>query len=190
IVPCAFLALYAFPIYYSWAVYVPICIGLVSVIEKSGARFLSARKNVLFLVLAVGLSLFGLPFRVVLASLDPGERDYSKVEEFVTKSVQSSDVVYADYQAFYPLQKAHVQAYYSWYLLVMSPQEKASINCLVIDPGWAGYIETRLGGHWEATGEQYLHKNKFGNSLDKLLPVYFMEQTSEKYNLVVIRRVR
>ena len=189
-IPCAFLALYAFPFYYNWTIYVPVCIGLVSAIEKSGALLQSTRKNLAFFILAVGLSLFGLPFRLILASFDPGERDYNKVEEFVTKSLQPADVVYADYQAFYPLQKAHVQAYYSWYLYVMSPQEKASINCIIVDPAWSEHLENQLGGQWKATGEQYLHKKSFGNYLDKLLPVYFTEQTNQKYNLAFFRRVK
>lgn len=35
-------------------------------------------------------------------NLNLSERNYNKVESFVNNSIKETDVVYADYQAFYP----------------------------------------------------------------------------------------
>jgi hypothetical protein len=67
-------------------------------------------------------------------SLDLSEWNYSKVESFVNNSIKETDVVYADHQAFYPLQRLRVLAYYSVYLVHMTPTEATTINCLVVDP--------------------------------------------------------
>ena len=123
-------------------------------------------------------------------NLDLSERNYSKVESFVNNSIKETDVVCADYQAFYPLQRLRVLTYYSGYLVRMTPAEAATINCLVVDPAKAPDLEKSLGGVWMATGQEYLHPKRFGVALlDQFLPNYFKQSTNLKYNLAIYRKV-
>jgi hypothetical protein len=182
-------AAYSYEIYHTWQAYFPMAICLVGVLEHSQGFLKASFRRIFLLAVVLAVFILGLGARLGLAMTDLKERDYSKVESFVRATVRPSDIVYADYQAFYPLHKLNVTAYYSWYFHVITPQEADSIDCLVIDPAWLGTVKDKLGGDWYATGESYLNGNKFNIAfLDRLLPHYFTQQTNEKYNLVVYRR--
>ena len=143
------------------------------------------------LVAAVMMMVFatGLGIRMTLALPELKSRDYAKVESFVRATIHPSDVVLADYQAFYPLHELNATAYYSWYFHVMTEQEAAAINCHLIDPAWLPTAESKIGGGWHATGESFLNVGKFNIAwLDQLLPDYLYYQTNLKYNLAVYRR--
>jgi len=126
----------------------------------------------------------------LLASLDLRERDYSRVENFVRGAVKPGDVVVADYQAFYPLEKLKVRTYYRLYLHHMTPEEATSVNCLIIDPQIFNGTRQKLGGTWRNTGQEDLNDQHFGvKILDRLMPHYFLQQSNHKYNLAVYRKI-
>ncbi len=189
-IPIGLLMAFAFPIYYWWMRYLPLCVAFVISAETLHRLGQVTIRNILIFG-GIGLvSVLGLPARLLLSSLDLSERNYSKVESFVNNSIKETDVVYADYQAFYPLQRLRGLAYYPGYLVRMTPAEAATINCLVVDPAEAPDLEERFGGVWMATGQEYLHPERFGVALlDRFLPNYFKGRTNLKYNLAIYRKV-
>jgi hypothetical protein len=189
-IPIGLLLAFAFPIYYWWMRYLPLCVAFVISAETMHRLGHVTIRNILIFG-GIGLvSVLGLPARLLLSSLDLSERNYSKVESFVNNSIRETDVVYADYQAFYPLQRLRGLAYYPGYLVRMTPAEAATINCLVVDPAEAPDLEKRLGGDWMATGQEYLHSKHFGVALlDQFMPNYFKGRTNLKYNLAIYRKV-
>jgi hypothetical protein len=59
-----------------------------------------------------------------------------------------------------------------------------------INPGWLGPIRDKLGGDWVATGESYTQENKFTIAwLNRIFPHYYQNQSNQKYNLIMYRRV-
>ena len=188
-IPIGLLISFAFPIYYWWMRYLPLCVAFVISVETLHRLGHAHIRNILIFATIGLMSVLGLPVRLLLSSLDLNERNYSQVESFVNSSVKETDVVYADYQAFYPLEQLRVRTYYLGYLPRMTPAEASSINCLVVDPAEASDLVKRLGGVWTATGQAYLHPNRFGVPLlDRLMPNYFKANTNQKYNLAVYRR--
>ncbi|MES2923636.1 MAG: hypothetical protein V4819_18920 [Verrucomicrobiota bacterium] len=189
VIPAVSQAVYSYEIYHYWQAYIPLVVCFAGVLDHSLDAF-NVRVRRLAIA-AVILMIFGtgLGVRMGLAMTDLKERDYRKVEAFVRTTIHPSDVVLADHQAFYPLHKQNVTAYYTWYFHVMTGQEAASINCLIINPAGLEIARAKMGGEWVATGETYLNGNKFNIAwLDRLLPGYFTSQTSLKYNLAVYRR--
>jgi hypothetical protein len=140
--------------------------------------------------LALVIFTLGLGLRLGLESTDRAGRDYSKVENLVARTIRPGDVVMADNQAFYPLHRLNVTAYYCYYLFNIKPPEAGTINCLLINPGWLGPIRNKLGGDWVATGESYTLENQFPSAwLNRIFPHYYQNQSNRKYNLVIYRRV-
>lgn len=190
VIPAVSQAAYAYQPYHTWQAYIPMTVCLVGVLDQSGDMLKVSFRRSLMVALILVIFTFGLGARLGLALTDLEDRDYSKVESFVRATVHPSDVVFADHQAFYPLHKLNVTTYYFWYLHVITRQEADSINCLIINPGWFAFCKEKIGGEWYATGERYLNGNKFNIGLfDHLLPVYFNQQSNNKYNLVVYRRL-
>jgi hypothetical protein len=190
-IPVCLLFTYAFPLFYSWMRYLPLCLAFASVMENVRWRSRILPRPLFLALTLLVISAAGLGGQVLMAGLDWRERDYQRVENFVEQNVRSDDVVYASYQAFYPLQRLKARAYYSWYMLRITPEEAATINCLVIAPDTLDAVKGSLGGEWESTGQEYLHAPKFGwPLLDRLMPNYFATQTNLKYNLAIYRRTK
>ena len=190
VIPAVSQAVYNYRIYHSWEAYIPMAVCLVGALDHSNDIFKVSFQRVFIGALILVIFTFGLGARLGFALTDLKERDYSKVESFVRTTVHPSDIVFAGYQAFYPLHELNVTAYYYWYFHVLDKQEADSINCLIINPASFATIKEKIGGEWYATGESYLNRNKFNIALfDHLLPAYFTQQTNEKYNLAVYRRL-
>jgi hypothetical protein len=189
-VPAGLLLAFAFPIYYWWMRYLPLCVAFINSLETLHRSDHAAIRNLLMVGGITLVSVLGLPTRLLLANLDRDGRNYGKLESWVSDSIKATDVVCAEPQAFYPLQKLKARTYYPPYLLRITTAEAASINCLVVNPAWAPDLEKKLGGVWMATGQEYLHPMHFGITLlDRLIPNYFQAQTNAKYNLAIYRRV-
>ena len=188
VAPALAQAAYTYQIYHCWEIFIPLAICLLSLLELPILPD-QAKKNCL-LLLALTIFILGLGLRLGLEATDIAGRDYSKVEAFVGRTIHPSDVVMADFQAFYPLHKMKVTTYYyPPYLDIIQPREGDTINCLIINPGWLDAIREKIGGKWIATGERYTQANQFNIPwLDRLLPGYYHHQTNQKYNLVVYRR--
>jgi hypothetical protein len=186
-IPVGLLLSYAFPIYYWWMRYVPLGVLFGTLMDGNGLQIpVAARRGMLAFVLLT-LSVSGLPARIIFAMSDLPERDYRNVTNFVRQSVQANDIVYADHQAFYPLEQLKLRTYYPRYRI--TPEQAASVNCLILDPEKFPATQKVFGGNWQPTGQQYSHEQHFGiHLLDKFMPGYFVKQTNRKYNLVVYRK--
>ena len=190
IVPALAQTTYTYQIYHCWETYIPLTVCLLSLLEQPGDILPARSRKLVFTLLALVFFGFGPGLRLGLESTDIAGRDYSKVEAFVGKTIHSTDVVMADFQAFYPLHKLKVTAYYyPPYLEIIKPREGDEITCLIINPRWLNAIRGKIGGSWVATGESYTQENKFNIAwLDRLFPGYYEHQSNHKYNLVVYRR--
>ena len=189
-IPAVSQAAYTYQVYHAWEAYIPMSVCLVGALDHSNDIFKASYWRVFGIALILLVFALGLGVRLGLALTDLKGHDYSRVESLVQTAVRPSDVVFADYQAFYPLHKRNVTAYYLLYFSVINKQEADSINCLIIDPASLAGIEEKIGGEWRATGESCLSGDKFNIALlDRLLPSYFNKQTNRKYNLAVYRRL-
>jgi len=187
VVPAVGQASYAYQIYHCWQVYIPLAVCLVGLLDRV-ELFPVRTRNICLTALALVIFTLGLGLRLGLESTDRAGRDYSKVEQFVERTVRPGDVVMADWQAFYPLHKLDVTAYYYYYHF--EPPEARTINCLLINPDWFATVRDKLGGDWAATGESYTLENKFTIAwLNRVFPHYYQNQSNQKYNLVMYRRV-
>jgi len=190
IIPAVSLAAYSYQIYHYWQVYLPLAICLATAVTHGNGLFTPSTQRVVVGATVIVIFCLGPGMRLGLASTDLRERSYSHVESLVRENVKSSDIVYADYQAFYPLHQVGALTYYSWYLDVITKPEEDSIDCLVINPDMLPGIQKVLGGQWQPVGPAYLHENKFHSRLlNRLFPGYFQPQTNKKYNLEVYRRI-
>jgi hypothetical protein len=190
VIPAVSQAAYTYQIYHSWEAYIPMAVCFAGALDHSRDIFKASVRRVLGVSLILVIFTCGLGARLGIALTDLKGHDYSRVESLVQTAVRPSDVVFADYQAFYPLHKLNVTAYYLLYFSVINRQEADSINCLIIDPASLAGVEEKIGGEWRATGESCLSGDKFNIALlDRLLPSYFNKQTNRKYNLMVYRRV-
>ncbi len=194
VVPTAFLCIYDFPFYYSWMVYLPLCICTVNNLEKLGESSATWKRVSLTSSAALAISFLGLPARIALAADDLPERDYGRVSSFVKSVIRPDDIVFADYQIFYAAHELDLKAYYTFYLKVITEEERDSINCLIINPQPVSETEKiikQIGGNWQATGEAYLNPDQFHSPvLRRHLPNYLFQNTTRKYNLAVYRRVQ
>jgi hypothetical protein len=190
VMPVMEQATYAYEIFHCWQIYLPLAICLVALLDRPAGLFPARTQNRGLVVLALIIFTLGLGLRLGLESTDRAGRDYSQVEQFVERTIRPGDVVMADNQAFYPLHQLNVTAYYCYYLFTIKPPEAGTINCLLINPGWLGPIRDKLGGDWVATGESYTQENKFTIAwLNRIFPHYYQNQSNQKYNLIMYRRV-
>ena len=190
LVPAMEQAAYAYQIYHCWQIYIPLAVCLVALLDRPQELFPVRTRNICLVALALVVFTLGLGLRLGLESTDRAGRDYSKVEQFVERTIHPGDVVMADCQAFYPLHKLNVTTYYYYYLSIIKPPEAGTINCLLINPNWLGAIRDKIGGDWVATGESYTQENKFTVAwLNRIFPHYYQNQSNQKYNLVMYRRV-
>ncbi len=188
-IPALAQATYTYQIYHYWETFVPLAICLLALLERCRNLFSANVKHYSLILLSVVTFALGLGLRLGLESTDINGRDYSKVERFVVSVIRPSDVVMADFQAFYPLHKLQATTYYYPYLHVIKPMEAKTINCLLVQPGQFEAIRKKIGGGWIATGERLTRENKFTVEwLNHIFPNYYRNQSNQKYNLHVYRR--
>lgn len=189
-IPAVSQAAYTYQIYHVWQAYIPMAICLVGAWDHSTDLLKPFYRRIFVGALILSVFATGLGAHLGLALTHLKERDYSRVEAFVRTTIHPSDVVLADYQAFYPLHQQNITAYYYPHFHALSKLEADSINCLIIDPNWLAIAKEKIGGEWQATGERYLNENQFDLALlNRLRPGYLAQQSNRKYNLAVYRRL-
>jgi len=143
-----------FPIYYYWMVLIPLTIACASCAGQDTGQiknpFLSekliSRLMIGSLVIA---SLVGLPLRLFVTCRQWAQRDYCKVETYVSANLQSNDWVFADCQAFYPVKRSIEHAFFPPYLDNLTPTEKRRLSVLVINPQNFNKYVSVIGGNWQ-----------------------------------------
>jgi len=125
--------------------------------------------------------LVGLPLQLANAAFFWKERDYARVEAFVQNNVQPNDWVCCHHAAYYAVKKRAAALFLTAYSLI-TPEEKARINVLIIDPPHARELTDSLGGQWIRLPDQLLPSSR------QFLRNGFGSMLIENYNLEVWRR--
>ncbi|MBD2413774.1 hypothetical protein FACHB389_31590 [Nostoc calcicola FACHB-389] len=164
-----------FPTYYSWMAYIPLAITTFSAFSRIKLNLNNLLQR-LFVIFIIITSLCGWTLQTVLAVSTWSYRDHTKVEEFVNKNIKSSDWVYFDESAYYPLRKKAAAIFNKEYLRIMSPEEKEQVSALVINPDDLDKVTKQLGGEWIGSSD-ILNPHKVNDRL-----------FSDTYKLQVWRR--
>ena len=160
-IPLAMLLLRGvYPAYYVWMTYIPVCVCLCSalaarppVVQPAFARFVAP-------ALMAMACLAGLPSVVGLTLWQWNDRDYSRVEQLVHAHVRPGDCVYDEGAAYYAIKqraafpRVEVDVEVGFRRLgTMTPQQKARVSVLVIDPKQLEMVQRRIGGQWRPCSE-------------------------------------
>jgi hypothetical protein len=146
-----------YPFYYNWMAYIPLAICTSSAIAEFRKNNRSLIAHLLILFLIVLSCLPGYIQRVTSSIPQWSDLDYSRVEKFIDTSITSNDVVYSEFEAYYPVKKKAKYAIFPPYLDIISSQEKAEISVLVINPQKTeefARIVNIIGGKWVETKDK------------------------------------
>jgi hypothetical protein len=139
-----------FPTYYGWMTYVPLAICVCGSLDLD----LPANVRRLAVGLCVLASTVGVGLHVLACARDWKDRDYSKVQQFVTSNVRSDDWVYVDPQGYYPAKLTGATTFFRDPANMPSAQKNRFTVC-VISPDRV-WILKELGGAWYSTGQDMI----------------------------------
>ena len=157
-----------FPSFYIWMVSIPALVGALTVWDRLRvvpSKQLKSASIAIAVLLAIA-GMVGLPARLGVTALEWKERDYALVEAFVSRYVRASDVVSADWQAFYALHHVRARAFYPRY--PMTPRERDSVNMMVISPQDLPEVSRILGWRWHEIGALRSRERGLGAKLYNL----------------------
>jgi hypothetical protein len=158
----ALILLAKFPTYYGWMTYIPLAICVCGSLDLDLPP--SVRRSAV--ALCVLASVLGVGLHVLAGTRDWKDRDYSKVQQFVTSNVRSDDWVYVDPQAYYPAKLASAATFFGDPQSRIFPAQKSRITVCIIAPERISVLK-ELGGTWYSTGEEMVpaHTGLFGSEL-------------------------
>lgn len=170
---------------YAWMAFVPMIVSLIAGVESlDGSR--SARPLTLSLLVAV--TVLGLPTSLASSAIEWRQRSYAPVIQFVQRTVNPDDVVYADFAAYYPVKLTAQRAYFGReQLAVLRPHEKQALTLVILNHprGVAtdGVNRTLriLGGEWNPVGQYFSGRSSLRTSL-------FAADRAAIYHLTAYRR--
>jgi hypothetical protein len=172
------------PVYYTWMIYITAIVSLLITLDQLPYKFNSDKVSNIFslpkfvlipvIIILISSSLIGLPARMLLTFSQWSQRDYTQIESFVLNSVADDDVVYSEFQSYYPVKTKSKQIFLPTYLKIMSSSEKDSISALIIAPESFKEISKIVGGKWQVK-----------NSLKSLT---LSKIGAQGYNLEVFKR--
>jgi MFS family permease len=148
-----------FPTYYGWMTYVPLAVCVCASLNSNVP--VSLRR------IAVGLcvvaSIIGVGLHVLACARDWKDRDYSKLQQFVTSNIKSDDQAYIDPQAYYPAKLTGATTFFWDPGSRMSSTQKTRLTVCVIGPDRIGLLKD-FGGAWYRTGQEMIpaHTGLFG----------------------------
>jgi hypothetical protein len=151
-----------FPTYYGWMAYIPLAIcvcGSLNSDVPAGVRRLAV-------ALCVVASTVGVGLHVLACAGDWKDRDYSRVQQFVTSNIRSDDSAYIDPQAYYPAKLTGAAIFFWDPEGLMSSTQKNRLTVCVISPERVGLLAD-LGGEWYSTGQEIIpaHTGLFGSDM-------------------------
>jgi hypothetical protein len=148
-----------FPTYYGWMTYIPLTICICGSLDLE----LPASVRRFAVGLCVLASTVGVGLHVLACARDWNDRDYSKVQQFVTSNVRSDDRVYIDPQVYYPAKLTSAATLFGDPERMPSAQ-KSHLTVCVIAPDRAWTLK-ELGGAWYSTGQEMIpaHTGLFGS---------------------------
>lgn len=155
-IPIIFGILRNYPIYYSWMAYIPLAICTCSIATQFCGNNLSLALRLLILSWIALICFPGYIQKLTVSIPIWNDLDYSKVERFIDASITIDDIVYSEFEAYYPVKTKAKYAIFPLYLDVISPTEKAEISVLVANPKNTeefARAASIIGGKWiEANG--------------------------------------
>lgn len=166
-IPIVTFFLSKYPIYYSWMAFIPlsicVCSSITEIVPKNRSYPAKLFLSLVFLVLLVNASYFGLPNYLIKAVSKWEPLDYTKVENFIETTIREDDIAYSDYTAFYAIKKKADFVFFPLYVKeIISAQEEKNISVIVFDPRpgvrrpWnppLKEVTKLLGGEWYDTGD-------------------------------------
>jgi hypothetical protein len=151
LVPVSMMLISKFTTYYTWMACIPICIGIASAISCIDLRRRSFWSSAVALLL-VGACLLGLPLQAASAIYYWHDRDTEPVEALVSRQVNSSDWVFADFAAYFAVRKKTQHVFIPF---IVPSQYQNKISVMILAPGeYERYAHARIGGDWYDTGER------------------------------------
>jgi hypothetical protein len=150
------------PVYYTWMIFLPATFVLFMNLEHIlfipknldnhskiiALRFPRLLKFGIIFIL-IFASLVGLPLRLLVTLKQWDVRNYDHVENVIFDNISSNDVVFSDFQAYYPVKIRSKKSFYPPYLSIMSSSEKDSVSVLVVPSGSLDSISQEIGGKWK-----------------------------------------
>jgi len=167
-IPLVFSLTGHFAFYYSYLIYVPLIVALLTSYSEALSYSVGVGRKVLTLFLTASVTiacLVGLPLRLVIGALsyDPVPREVYR--QTIREHVKPSDVAFCDYTCFFEAKLNLDQVYspmYSTSFVRLSPdahdftpQEKAGITVLIARPETMGFLSNYFGGEWAAVSKPF-----------------------------------
>lgn len=149
-----------FPTYYGWMTYIPLAICVCASLDLE----LPVNVRRLAVGLCVLASILGAGLHVLACARDWNDRDYSKVQQFVTSNIRSDDWAYVDPQAYYPAKLTGAATFFWNSGNPMSSAQKSRVTVCVISPKEV-WVLKEFGGSWYSTGQEMIpaHTGLFGS---------------------------
>ena len=150
------------PVYYTWMIFLPATFVLFMNLEHilfipknldNNSKIIALRFPRLLkfgiIFILIFASLVGLPLRLLVTLKQWDVRNYDHVENVIFDNISSNDVVFSDFQAYYPVKIRSKKSFYPPYLSIMSSSEKDSVSVLVVPSGSLDSISQEIGGKWK-----------------------------------------
>jgi hypothetical protein len=154
------------PVYYTWMIFLPAIFVLFMNLEQllfipknidlgtDGKTIILRLSRLLkfsIIFIIIFASLVGLPLRLFVTLKQWDLRNYDQVKDVIFENISSNDIVFSDFQAYYPVKIRSKKSFYPSYLPIMSSLEKESVSVLVIPYGSLDSIAQEIGGQWKLT---------------------------------------
>lgn len=173
-----------FPLYYSWMVYIPLALGVVTGTLATAAPPVAPRARAMALAAIAVACLVGLPARLAgIVSLWPS-RDPALVQEYAAEHIAPDDVVLGDFKGYYAVRARAAGFFAPTYLGIMRPDEKAAVTALLLRQEDAGRAMQVLGGPWHEAGPAFAAGRVEPGLVHRLM----REFADENYELRLYRR--
>jgi hypothetical protein len=147
-----------FPTYYGWMTYIPLAVCICGSLDldlPAAVRHTAVGCCVLASVVGVGL-------HVLSCSGDWKDREYSKVQQFVTSNVRTDDWAFVNPQVYYPAKLTGAETFF-WNPGSIPAAQKSRVTVCIINPERV-WVLKELGGAWYSTGQEMIpaHSGLFG----------------------------
>lgn len=147
IIPLLMFSFSKYPIYYSWMSFIPLSIGICSILSQNFYDFNKYLKSYTMATI-IFACIVGAPNQMIGILNEWESRDYSLMNSFIEKNTSMFDSIYSDYSPYYSLKRYGREAYFQPYLRVMDESEKISIDTLIIQPKSFKEVAKQFPGRW------------------------------------------
>jgi hypothetical protein len=176
--------------YYHWMNYIIVVTALFALISRVWIG-LSGCKKIAFSCLVILSIAGGLPLRLGLELALNQQGQYFQIIKLSDEQLKTSDVVFADYMAYFPAKARARDVMVPTYLSAMTELERQSINVIMVPPESLKYYLSELkedAQQWEKAGEYDYQPGMLGRCVMRFWPHYATQPTSCGYAIVIVRK--